>query len=344
MRYNVPMLEKEEEDDRMMRKFAALILIFTVMLSGCCYAPGNERASLIEKWMALPSLPMEDYHSNKPVVGDDGQMSTEPVNPGGMVIEAPVINLDEMPKREKSDFVRVRDYIPDIVTDLKYATSNNFTGSVIYDFTDVYLRYSTVLKLMDVQAELRQQGMRLKIWDGFRPLEAQWSLWYAKPDPNYVSNPATGHNSHSRGNTVDITLVDAEGREVEMPSGYDDFTSFADRDYSDCTVTAANNAMLLQELMEKHGFTGLQSEWWHFSENQEYDIEKIFNPGAISLWRAECNEYINLRSEPNVSAPSILTIPDNDQFKVLGWVGGFAFIDYKDVRGYVNADYISRVE
>lgn len=328
----------------MKRKFAALILIFTLLLSGCCYAPGNERASFIEKWMTLPSLPMEDYHSNRPVSGEVGEKPTEPDNQGNFVIEAPLINLDEMPKREPSDFVRVRDYIPDIVTDLKYATSNNFTGAVIYDFTDVYLRYSTVLKLMDVQAELRQQGLRLKIWDGFRPLEAQWSLWYAKPDPNYVSNPATGNNSHSRGHTVDLTLVDAEGRELEMPTGFDDFTSFADRDYSDCTVTAAANAQLLQEIMEKHGFTGLQTEWWHFSENADYEIEKIFDPGAISLWRAECNEYINLRNAPNVQAQSIEQIPDNEQFKVLGWIDGFAFIEYKDIRGYVNADYISRVE
>ncbi len=328
----------------MKRRLAVLILIFTLLLSGCCYAPGNERASFIEKWMELPTLPMEDYQSHKPVSGESGETSTEPVNSGDLVIEAPVVNLDEMPKRENSDFVRVRDYIPDIVTDLKYATSSNFTGAVIYDFTDVYLRYSTVLKLMDVQAELRQQGLRLKIWDGFRPVEAQWSLWNAKPDPNYVSNPSTGHNSHSRGNTVDVTLVDAEGRELEMPTGFDDFSSFADRDYSDCTVTAANNATLLQEIMEKHGFTGLQSEWWHFSENQEYDIEKIFDPGAISLWRAECNEYINLRIAPNVQSQSIQTIPDNDQFKVLGWINGFAYIEYKDVRGYVNADYISRVE
>lgn len=328
----------------MKRKIAALILIFTLLLSGCCYAPGNERASFIEKWMTLPSLPMEDYHSNRPVSGETGEKPTEPDNQGNLVIEAPLINLDEMPKREPSDFVRVRDYIPDIVTDLKYATSNNFTGAVIYDFTDVYLRYSTVLKLMDVQAELRQQGLRLKIWDGFRPLEAQWSLWYAKPDPNYVSNPATGNNSHSRGHTVDLTLVDAEGRELEMPTGFDDFTSFADRDYSDCTVTAAANAQLLQEIMEKHGFTGLQTEWWHFSENADYEIEKIFDPGAISLWRAECNEYINLRNAPNVQAQSIEQIPDNEQFKVLGWIDGFAFIEYKDIRGYVNADYISRVE
>ena len=327
----------------MKRQFVAWILLLAMLLSGCCYAPGNERASFIEKWMQLPSLPMEDYHSMKEHssnTDDDAQTPTENVT----VIEVPVVNLDEMPDRAPGDFVKLRDYIPDVVIELKYATSNNFTGQVVYHFTEVYLRYSTVLKLMKVQEELREQGLRLKIWDGFRPLEAQEKLWAAKPDPKYVSNPKTGTNSHSRGHTVDVTLVNAEGRELEMPTGFDDFSSYADRDYSDCTDAAARNAMLLQEVMEKYGFVGLQSEWWHFTEDADYDIEKVFNPGAVSIYRAECNEYINLRVSSNVGAQVLATIPDNDQFTVLGWIDGFAFIDYKDIRGYVNADYISRVE
>lgn len=326
----------------MKRKITALILIFTLALSGCCYAPGNERASFMESWLKLPSMPMGDYQSMKNPDGSRAEDPSSPTEPGA-VLEVPVVNLDEMPKREPGDFVRVRDYIPDIVVELKYATSSNFTASVVYDFTEVYLRYSTVLKLMDVQAEFREQGLRLKIWDGFRPLEAQEKLWKAKPDPNYVSNPKTGKNTHSRGNTVDLTLVDAEGKELEMPTGFDDFTAYANRDYSDCTDAAARNAMLLQETMEKHGFEGLQSEWWHFTEKTEYEIERVFDPGEISLWRAECNEYINMREAPNVSAKGINTIEDNVQFTVLGWVDGFAFIEYQGMRGYVNADYISRV-
>lgn len=327
----------------MKRRITALILIFATALTGCCYAPGNERASFIEQWMKLPAMPMEDYHSQKEHTPDE---TVDPSAPTEEItsIEAPVVDLDSMPKREAGDFVKVRDYIPDIVVELKYATSNNFTGSVVYEFTEVYLRYSTVLKLMDVQAELREQGYKLKIWDAFRPLEAQEKLWYAKPDPAYVSNPWNGTNSHSRGNTVDVTLVDAHNKEVEMPTGFDEFSDYADRDYSDCTDAAATNAEFLQEIMERHGFVGLQTEWWHFTENTEYEIERIFNPAVVSLWRAECNEYINLREKPNVSAGVITTIPDNEQFTVLGWTGGFAFIDYKGNRGYVNADYISRVE
>ena len=327
----------------MKRKLTALLLILTLLLSGCCYAPGNERSSLIESWMKLPALPMEDYQSTKEHTSDEDEDPTAPTEDAA-IIDVPVVNLDEMPKREPGDFVKVRDYIPDLVVELKYATTSNFTGLVVYDFTEVYLRYSTVLKLMDVQAELRDQGYRLKIWDAFRPLKAQEKLWNAKPDPRYVSNPWTGTNSHSRGNTIDVTLVNAEGREVEMPTGFDDFTSYADRDYSDCTDAAAKHALLLQQTMEKHGFVGLQSEWWHFTEETDYEIEKVFDPGAVSIYRAECNEFINLRVGPDVGAKVITTIPDNDQFTVLGWTGGFAFIEYQDVRGYVNADYISRVE
>ena len=328
----------------MKRRITALFLIVTLALTGCCYAPGNERASFMEQWMKLPALPMEDYHSTKEQATDETVDPSAPTE-DSIAIETPVVNLEEMPDREAGDFVKVKEYIPDIVVELKYATASNFAGTVIYDFTDVYLRYSTVLKLMDVQAELREQGLRLKVWDAFRPLEAQEKLWYAKPDPNYVSNPWNGTNSHSRGHTVDVTLVDADGKELEMPTGFDEFSTYADRDYSDCTDAAAKNAQLLQEVMERNGFRGLQTEWWHFTEDgADYEIEKIFDPGAVSLWRAECNEYINLRVSPNVSAEVITTIPDNDQFTVLGWTGGFAFIEYKEIRGYVNADYISRVE
>ena len=184
---------------------------------------------------------------------------------------APVEPADE-------DFVRVADYIPTITQDLRYATENNFTGQKIYDFTQVYLRWGTVKKLMDVSRELEAQGLYLKIWDGFRPVSAQFRLWEVYPDPTFVSNPETGYSSHSRGNTVDLTLVDSTGQELEMPTGFDDFSALADRDYSDCPETAAANARALETLMEQYGFTGYFGEWWHFSDTQTYPVEMEFIP------------------------------------------------------------------
>ena len=187
-----------------------------------------------------------------------------------------------LPVPAPEDFVRVLDYIPSARQELLYATDRNFTGQVIYDFTDAYLRYGTVKKLIAVSEDLAQLGLSLKIWDGFRPVSAQFRLWEVCPDPTFVANPQKGFSSHSRGSTVDITLVDTDGNELEMPTGFDDFSKKADRDYSDCTETAASHAELLEILMEKHGFRGYSAEWWHFSDTDEYPVEETFAPPAKS--------------------------------------------------------------
>lgn len=248
------------------------------------------------------------------------------------------------PEPEDDDFAPVEEYIPGIYVDLKYATTDNFTGQKIYGFEDGYLRYGTVKKLMKVQAELESMGMGLKIWDGFRPVSAQFKLWEVCPDPTYVANPETGYSSHSRGNTVDLTLVDANGHEIEMPTGFDDFSALADRDYSDCPEAAAQNAQLLQEIMEKHGFKGYFGEWWHFSDQDSYPVEEEFQPAARSWWYADCNEFISLRTQPDTGAEVITRILVNEEFLLLGWSGDFALVNYNGFRGYVLASYIFPVE
>lgn len=184
----------------------------------------------------------------------------------------------EQPDTE--DFVAVTDYIPDLLVDLKYATEDNFTGKAIYNFSVPYLRYGTVCKLALVQEELRSMGLGLKLWDGFRPPSAQYKLWEICPDPVYVSNPNNGFSNHARGDTVDITLVDSRGMELEMPTGFDDFTSLADRDYSDCSEEATRNAILLEQIMKKYGFTGYHGEWWHFTDVDDYPVEMDFLSGG----------------------------------------------------------------
>lgn len=180
----------------------------------------------------------------------------------------------QTPQPEPADeaLVRIQDYIPNIFVELPYATTNNFTGQVIYDFTEPYLRYGTVKKLAQVQEALAAQDLYLKIWDGFRPTEAQWKLWNVFPDPTYVSDPNNGYTSHCRGNTVDITLCFADGTEVIMPTGFDNFSALADRDYSDCSQEAAANALLLEQLMVENGFKTYYAEWWHYTDTQTYPV------------------------------------------------------------------------
>ena len=173
---------------------------------------------------------------------------------------------------ENDEYVLVKKYIPDIYVELRYATENNFTGVKIYDFTEAYLRYGTVKKLTQVQKELKQQGYGLKIWDAYRPFEAQQKLWEVYPDPNYVANPANGMKKHNLGGTVDITMVAADGTVISMPTEFDDFSLKADRDYSDIEdEEAVKNVMILQNAMENNGFTGYQGEWWDYSDTVEYE-------------------------------------------------------------------------
>ena len=173
---------------------------------------------------------------------------------------------------EDDEYVLVNKYIPDIYVELMYATDNNFTGVRIYDFTDAYLRYGTVKKLANVQKELKEQGYSLKIWDAYRPFEAQQKLWEVYPDPNYVANPANGMRRHNLGGTVDITMVAADGSIIPMPTEFDDFSLKADRNYSDIdNEEAVKNVMILQTAMENNGFTGYQGEWWDYSDTDEYE-------------------------------------------------------------------------
>lgn len=185
--------------------------------------------------------------------------------------------LDALPKSDDA-FVRAADYIPNVFIDLKYASEDNFTGTVIYEFDSAYLRYGTAKKLAGVAEEIDEDGYALKIWDAYRPAAAQFKLWSVCPNSKYVANPNAGFSSHSRGNTVDITLVTLDGSDVEMPTGFDDFSIKADRDYSDCSEMEAQNARYLENMMIKHGFKAYQGEWWHYADVDGYLVEEDFMP------------------------------------------------------------------
>ena len=170
-------------------------------------------------------------------------------------------------KKEKRlyhpELVDVRSFAPTIEVDLKYATPDNFTGEVVYDFQNCLVCKEVAEKLGEVQSELREKGFGLKVWDGFRPMKAQWKFWELVPDERYVSNPLKG-GRHTRGTAVDVTLVSFDGKELLMPSTFDDFSEKAHRDYEGASEEALANKILLQETMEKHGFVGMETEWWQF--------------------------------------------------------------------------------
>ena len=169
------------------------------------------------------------------------------------------------------EFVDIQTVDSSILLDIRYATSNNFTGKVVYPVAKCYLRTNVAERLARVQQDLKQEGLGLKVFDCYRPFSIQQKFWAIVPNEDYVAKPvadAQGKlvqgSKHNRGAAVDLTLVDRVGQEVEMPTGYDDFTEKAHRSYQGNTVMAQKNMKKLEDVMTKHGFEPLPSEWWHF--------------------------------------------------------------------------------
>lgn len=246
-----------------------LALLLCLFLAGC-----GEGARDMPVETAPPAATVTEAPTEIPTEAPT-EIPTEP--PTQAPTEAPT----QAPTEPRPDdaLVRIRDYIPDIREELAYATENNFTGQKIYDFYNAYLRCGTVKKLAAVCEELKEQGLGVLIWDGYRPVSAQAALWEICPDERYVSHPATGSRSHCRGSAVDLTLICLEtGEKLTMPTGFDDFSALADRDYSDCDPEAAENAKLLEDVMKKHGFKPYSGEWWHFTDTESYPVEEEFQP------------------------------------------------------------------
>lgn len=165
------------------------------------------------------------------------------------------------------DFVEVVKMDPSIVIDLPYATKNNFCKRKLYPIERCFLRREVAKALVGVQKDLKEHGVGLKIWDGYRPHSVQWEMWRHSPIPNFVGDPKYG-SKHNRGAAVDVTLVDLKTKvELEMPTQYDEFTHRAHANYFKLKQEVADRRSLLQQTMRKHGFHTIQSEWWHFNYN-----------------------------------------------------------------------------
>ena len=150
-----------------------------------------------------------------------------------------------------------------ILLDLAYARSDNVTGKPIYARARCYLHPAAVA-LLDRAAELaRPHGLRFKIFDAYRPPEAQWVLWNAFPNPEFVADPRRG-SPHSRGVAVDLTLVDAAGHELKMGTPFDDFTAASHQGSLAVSVEAQRNRALLLGLMTAAGWDFYRNEWWHY--------------------------------------------------------------------------------
>ena len=175
----------------------------------------------------------------------------------------------EPPQSSKDGkFVNVEKYDSSILVDLRYKTPQNFAKRSLYqkDMPAV-LRDSTAHRLAYASRLLKDDGLRLKVWDAYRPHSTQVALWEASgKDPSFVANPHHSTSKHSHGVAVDVTLVKLDGSAVPMPTKFDDFSEKASSEYIHEDEAVRTNLNLLQEAMRKAGFKAIQSEWWHFTD------------------------------------------------------------------------------
>ena len=174
----------------------------------------------------------------------------------------------------RHQFVDIEIFCPSIKVEVIYASKNNFTNQIHYPIAKCFLRRDVAKRLANVQKDLEKIGLGLKIFDGYRPHSVTVSFWNLIKDIRYVADPALG-SKHNRGAAVDVTLVDFDGKELEMPTPIDEMTERAHRDYDQLTKRTLANRDLLEEMMTRHGFIPLATEWWHFDDAdwEKYPIE-----------------------------------------------------------------------
>ena len=190
---------------------------------------------------------------------------------------------------DKTDFAEISTMIDDAAYDIRYYSENNFTGKRIngYNAPKAYMTREALVALSKAAADLRSQGYRLLIWDSYRPQKAvdNFVVWINDsndegdkdfyPDLKKTDLVKGGYiatkSSHTRGSTVDLTIIKKDGSFVDMGGTFDLFSVISHPDYKKLTKEQKKNRKLLHDAMIKAGFDGIDSEWWHYTlKNEPY--------------------------------------------------------------------------
>ncbi|MFV0517999.1 MAG: M15 family metallopeptidase [Aminipila sp.] len=166
--------------------------------------------------------------------------------------------------------IRLLDLDNDFIIDLKYATSDNFTKEKIYRSSECYIHRNTAILLIKAKNIFKADGYKVKVLDAYRPIQAQARFWEILPDNRYVAIPPDMSKikefktNHMNGLCIDITLTDMQGKEIIMPSEYDDFSEKASLSCTYTSEEGRKNAKYMRDVMISVGFTPYDGEWWHF--------------------------------------------------------------------------------
>lgn len=194
----------------------------------------------------------------------------------------PIINTMDAYRKavvqnQNNTLIEIKNEIPNAKLDIKYARQTSITKKPLYRLAKAFARKPVVEALKNVQAELNQQGLGLKFFDGYRPYAVTCIFYAASRDTTFVAAPWRG-SKHNRGCALDLTIVDLKtGKELDMPSAYDESTERSFHSYDKCTPLQAKNRTTLRDVMVKNGFQIYPWEWWHYDFKgwEQYDIMDI---------------------------------------------------------------------
>jgi zinc D-Ala-D-Ala dipeptidase len=190
--------------------------------------------------------------------------------------------LESVRSSPEKELIDLTKFVPGLVLDIRYATTNNFTGEKIYNLSRAYARKPVAEALRKIQEELKAKGLGIKIFDAYRPYKATVKFYEVYHDTTYVASPYRG-SRHNRGCALDLTVIDLKtGQELRMPTDYDSFKKEAWPSTPVSDPQIRKNRALLIEVMEKHGFKVNGSEWWHYDfkgwknfEVMDIDFEEL---------------------------------------------------------------------
>ncbi|MEO5599826.1 MAG: M15 family metallopeptidase [Cyclobacteriaceae bacterium] len=209
-------------------------------------------------------------------------MAARAQNPYGLKVSSWPEYQQSVNRNSENILINLEKFVPDLVLDIRYATTNNFTKERIYNLARAYARKPVAEALKQIQYELGKQGYGIKIFDAYRPYKATVKFYKVYGDTTYVASPYRG-SRHNRGCALDLTVIDLKtGEELKMPTGYDSFSKEAWPSTPVRDPVIRKNRQLLMNVMQKHGFKVNGSEWWHYDfigwqkfEVMDIDFEEL---------------------------------------------------------------------
>jgi D-alanyl-D-alanine dipeptidase len=251
--------------------FTVLLLLSSILLLSNCTSQESKKLQASEGKSRQDSIKQLEDQRSEFIVDSLKQIELQKELQAKQEVEKKAY----FEKLEDSAMVELIKYDSSLVLDIRYATENNFMKQKVYPCPKALLRKVAAEALFEAHQKFKEQGYRIKIYDGYRPLSVQWILWNTTTNKNYVANPRKGSN-HNKGCAVDMTLVDSLGNELNMGTGYDFFGKEAHHTFTDFPKETKEeilkNRKTLKTIMASVGFSSISNEWWHYNFKIKYPV------------------------------------------------------------------------